>query len=85
MPINNIQFRAEIGNFNGIFQHINFFTKINWYNYVFVEMTSFLFMISKLKFCNLILLYLACLLFILIVFPMILIFTLSFGNITRFV
>ena len=79
MPVNNIQFRAEIGIFNSIFQQVRFFTKTNWYNYIFVEMLILFSMISKIRFRNLILPP-VCALITLFILPILLIITICFSD-----
>ena len=79
MPINSIQYRAEIGIFNSILQHFQNFRKINWFNYFCFEICMFFSLIFRIGIYNTIA-YSLCAILTSIVFPFLLIFNLSFSN-----
>ena len=79
MPVNNIQYRAEIGIFNSIIQPVQNVFKINWFNYFCVEASTFFNLICRIGIHNIIA-YSVCFLLTLIMFPILSILTLSFSN-----
>ena len=79
MPINSIQYRAEIGIFYSIFQHVQNCRKINWFNYFCVEVCMIFSLIFRIGIYNTVV-YSMCFLLTLIVYPILLVINLSFSN-----